>query len=323
MESASSATAVVVVNYAAAALVAENLRGLQAERPDVLFVVVDSYSGAEERERARRLAAERGWDLVTPYVNVGFGGGCDLGVARALERGADRVLLLNPDARLAEGALALLEAEVAADPLALVAPRIDRPDGSVWSVGSDLYLADGRIRSPRARDRFPGAERAFWLSGACLLLSRELWERVGGFRDDYFLYWEDVDLSWQVVTVGGRLVVREDAHAVHAEGGTQGTAEHDQGRQSSGEPKSDVYYFHNIRNRLVFARLNLPEETVARWRGLRLSLRIAWEVLLQGGRRQLLRRPGLLLLAARAVREGRRFAASPTKRGQKGENSSR
>lgn len=311
-------TAIVVVNYGASPLISRNLVELEAERPDVLIVLVDSYSGPAERERARRLAEGRHWELVAPETNVGFGGGCDLGVARAFASGAERVLLLNPDARLTPGALDRLEAAVAEDPLALVAPRIDRPDGSVWSIGSDLYLADGRIRSPRARDRLPGAERAFWLSGACLMLTRELWERVGGFRSEYFLYWEDVDLSWRVVAEGGRLVVREDAVAVHAEGGTQSD-----GRQSAGEPKSDVYYAYNIRNRFLFARLNLDEATVRRWSALGLSLRIAWEVLLQGGRRQLVRHPGLLFLAVRAVREGRRIAASPTNRGQKGENSSR
>lgn len=314
----SATTAIVVVNYGASGLVSRNLVELEAERPDALVVLVDSYSGADERERARSLAQKRGWEFVAPATNVGFGGGCDLGAARAFELGARRVLLLNPDASLGAGALGVLESVVDDDPLALAAPRIDRPDGSVWSAGSDLYLADGRIRSPRARGRFPGAERAFWLSGACLMLTRDLWELVDGFRDEYFLYWEDVDLSWRVVAAGGRLVVREDAVAVHAEGGTQAD-----GRQSSGEPKSDVYYAFNIRNRFLFARLNLEPDALHRWSALPLSLRIAWEVLLQGGRRQLVRRPGLLLLALRAVRDGRRIAASPVNGGQKGENSSR
>ncbi|WP_349866785.1 glycosyltransferase family 2 protein [Leifsonia sp. WHRI 6310E] len=318
MSPAAGMTAVVVVNFAASSLIADNLAGLASERPDCLVVLVDSYSDERERARARALAADRGWEFVAPSGNVGFGGGCNRGAERALALGAARILLLNPDARLTPGALARLEEEVEADPLALVAPRIDRPDGSVWSVGSDLYLADGRIRSPRARPAHPGAERAFWLSGACLLLSRELWQELGGFRDGYFLYWEDVDLSWRVAAAGHRLVVREDAVVVHAEGGTQAAS----GRQASGEPKSDTYYVHNIRNRFLFARLNLPDADVARWRALPLSLRIAWEVLLQGGRRQLLRRPGLLLLAWRAVRAGRRLT-DPTNRGQKDENSSR
>jgi GT2 family glycosyltransferase len=317
VESAAGRTAVVVVNFASSGLVADNLAGLEAERPDCVIVLVDSYSGDTERDRARALAVERGWVFVAPEENVGFGGGCNLGAERALSIGAARILLLNPDARLEPGALAVLEARLASDPLALVAPRVVRPDGSLWSAGSDLYLADGRIRSPRARDAHPGEERAFWLSGACLLLGRELWEELGGFRDEYFLYWEDVDLSWRVAAAGHPLTVCSDAVAVHAEGGTQA-----EGRQASGEPKSDVYYVHNIRNRFLFARLNLPPATAARWRGQRLSLAIAWEVLLQGGRRQFLRRPGLLWRAWGAVREGRRLTY-PHHWGQKGEKSSR
>lgn len=293
-------TAVIVVNYASTTLVAETLGALAAARPDLLVVLVDSFSTIEERRRAEALAGSRSWTFVATERNVGFGVGVNLGAESAARQGAERLLLLNPDATIDAESVAVLESAVTDDPLTLAAPRILRPDGSVWSAGSDVYLADGRIRSSLQRSRFAGAERRAWLTGACVMIDRTLWDRIGGFRDDYFLYWEDVDLSWRVEEAGGRLALCESATAVHAEGGTQG-----EGRSTSGERKSDVYYFYNIRNRLVFAALNLEGAPLRAWNRPLLSARIAYEVLLQGGRRQLVEHPGLVLLAWRAVREGR------------------
>ena len=294
---------VVVVNYGSSALLLRNLAPVTRGRDDVVVVVVDNWSGADERARVTALADAEGWDLVGPEGNEGFGAGVALGVDRAAERGARHHVLLNPDAVADVPALAALLRASEADPATMSAPRVLRPDGSLWSAGSDLYLDDGRIRSRRRRP--PDARRVEeWLSGACLVISDDLWRRCGGFDDDYFLYWEDVDLSRRVVTAGGALRLLEDVTVVHAEGGTQeaGAAEH------AGQAKSAAYYYYNIRNRLLFAAKHLDDEDLRRWR--RLTPRIAVEVLLQGGRRQFLRQPGTLLVGLRAVRDGRRLVAA-------------
>jgi GT2 family glycosyltransferase len=136
-------------------------------------------------------------------------------------------------------------------------------------------------------------------------VTARLWRSVGGFDESYFLYWEDVDLSHRVLAAGGSLEVCADATAVHSEGGTQG-GEH----ATAGEPKSATYYFYNIRNRMLFAANNLGPGDVERWR--RLIVRVAWETLLQGGRRQFLRSPEPLLAGLRGVRAARRIAQGYT-----------
>lgn len=292
--------AVVVVNYGASDLIESNLVPLTRAHPELVVAIVDNYSSNEERTRVSELVQREGW-LLEAGDNVGFGAGMNAGVALAREGGADAFVLLNPDASIDAAGLGLLVHAVRADPLHLVAPVIRRPDGSVWFAGSDLYLTDGRIRSRRRR--IAGAPVAEWLSGACLVVSWRLWEKVGGFAVDYFLYWEDVDLSWRVVRAGGTLRVIEEAAAVHAEGGTQSS----QGQQHSGLPKSATYYYYNIRNRLLFATRNLTRDDVRRWR--RSTVPVACEVLLQGGRRQLLQSVSPLRAAARGARDGLRLSA--------------
>ncbi len=288
--------AFVVVNYGSSALLRQNLvDSVAACRPDVV-VVVDNPTTDDERTRIRALASEQGWELVEPVENLGFGGGMNLGVARALELGATEFLLLNPDARIEDPAWTLLQTALAPD--ALVAPRIVDGAGRPWFDGADLYLSDGRTMGARHRATRPGEERWEWLTGACLLIAAELWQKVGGFDDEYFLYWEDVDLSRRVVASGGRLVLVRDAVVVHDEGGT-----HREVRRA--EAKSSTYYYYSIRNRLMFAVKHLDDAGVSRWS--RSAVSSAIEVLMRGGRRQFLRPVPPVRAAYRGIRDGRRL----------------
>jgi GT2 family glycosyltransferase len=290
-------TAVVVVNYGSHRLLQSNLAAVAAERPDLLVVVVDNFSSAAERQAVEALCTEHDWVLVPSPDNVGYGQGNNLGVAEAAARGATRFLLLNPDARIGGDGLAALEAAVTADPLILVAPVIETTDGRVWFDGSDLYLADGHMRA--TRKRLPGTAEQVepWLTGACLMISKELWDRVGGFDPSYFLYWEDVDLSWRCVRAGGRLEVLRSARAVHDEGATQSA-------RGGERARSNTYYYFNIRNRLLFAGKHLDRISRRRW--LRRSLGEAYGILVRGGRRQLITSTGPWRAALRGTVDGLR-----------------
>ena len=289
---------VVVVNYGSSALLATNLVPLGRSLPEARVVVVDNLTSEHERSAVVALAEAEGWSVELPDSNTGFGVGVNLGAARALRDGAEWLLILNPDATIEASAARQLVARASAAPLTLVCPRIVRPDGSTWFDGADLHLTDGRLRNPRHR---PSSGWEPWLTGACLVASRALWELVGGFDDDYFLYWEDVDLSHRVQLAGGAVEVCDDVVATHAEGGTQG-----EGHASAGLRKSDTYYYFTIRNRLLFAGKHLDDEALERWLGN--ARAIAWETLLQGGRRQFLRSLSPLFAARRALRDGRRLA---------------
>jgi N-acetylglucosaminyl-diphospho-decaprenol L-rhamnosyltransferase len=59
---------------------------------------------------------------------------------------------------------------------------------------------------------------AGWLSGACLLLRREAFEAVGGFDEDYFMFFEDVDLGERLGRAGRPSVYVPSAQVVHVGG---------------------------------------------------------------------------------------------------------
>jgi N-acetylglucosaminyl-diphospho-decaprenol L-rhamnosyltransferase len=275
------AAAVVVVNYAASRMIRENLAPFPAGDAGMLVVVVDNHSSDEERTAVRVLCAERRWTLVE-QPNAGFGAGMNAGASRALELGASALVLLNPDAVADHGTLRELAHRVDRERALLLGPTIMRSDGTVWFAGGRVLVAEGRTTTRPGTD---SASPDGWLTGACLAMHADLWATVGGFDDDYFLYWEDVDLSRRAVDAGFRLEVAHDLTIVHDAGGTQ-----------EGAGKSPVYCRYNCRNRLLFAARHLAPRDRVRW--LLGSPGYARAVVYRGGRRAFLRDAGRLAGAA-------------------------
>lgn len=299
--------AIIVVNFGSTDLLRANLAAVAAEVVPDAVVVVDNLSTSDERERVRALSAAQGWHLVELPVNAGFGAGMNAGIERARALGTDIWLLLNPDATIDGPSVTRLTNAVTASPGVVVSPRVVDSAGRTFFAGADVYLRDGRIAGAARRAGSSAGQRWEWLSGACLMVSASAWDAAGGFDDEYFLYWEDVDFSRRVVESGGGVAVIEDAIAVHDEGGT-----HREAKVARG--KSTIYYYFNIRNRLVFAAKHLGEDGFARWS--RSAWRSAWATLLQGGRRQFLRPVRPLGAAVRGVRDGRRLGREILGRGR-------
>lgn len=283
-----SRSALVVVNFASHHLLEDCLSDVpEGSR----VVIVDSYSSWRERILVTGLADRRGWELVTLDVNCGFGGSANAGVRHAAALGASEVLLLNPDALVEANAIVALLDHVNRQPGCLVAPRIIRPDGTVYFDGSYLNLETGQIR---AHPSELGPSWVPWLTGACLAVSVDTFESLGGFDTRYFMYWEDVDLSYRALQKGYGIEVRRDLVVIHDQGGTQ--------QSSSRGGRSDLFYRFNCRNRLLFAGKYLSSSRVLRW--LVHTPREATLVYLIGGRRQLLLRPWSALAAFRGTVAG-------------------
>jgi GT2 family glycosyltransferase/glycosyltransferase involved in cell wall biosynthesis len=280
----------VVVSYGSSALLATHLAG--TAWPDrVQVVVVDNHSGRVEAERVEQLCGDHGYAFVGLPDNRGFAAGCNAGADRALELGCTAVVLLNPDASADPGTVLALGDAALERPRDLVGPAVSDGPGVPFAGVPRLSLHDGRIRS---RPEAPLRRAVPWLSGACVALSAELLRRLGGLPEGYFLYWEDVELSTAVQALGGAVVHRPDLVVRHDEGGTHGPRR--------GRGKSALYYRWNTRNRLVFAARTLPRRDVLRW--LLATPAVSREILLRGGRRQLLADPRLVLAAARGSLAG-------------------
>lgn len=278
--------AVIVVNYGSHRLLAENLPAAVA-LPFARIIVVDNHSTECEGSAVAALAADRGWDLIALPDNNGFAAAVNAGAVRAGELGTSGLLLLNPDARVTPEVVAALAARLRDDPMGMITPRIVDGSGAVVFAGSTLDLRTGRLGRTSTSRAVP------WLTAACLAVPTTLFERLGGIDESYFLYWEDVDLSFRAHRLGARLIVADDLTAVHDEGGTQ---------QRTGRSKSAGYYRYNARNRLLFAAHNLSRTDIVRW--ILHTPAESRQILLRGGRRQLIESPQPLLAVLRGSLSG-------------------
>jgi N-acetylglucosaminyl-diphospho-decaprenol L-rhamnosyltransferase len=171
-------------------------------------MVVDNGSGDGSVELLR----ERGVPHVSLPENVGFAAAVNLGAARTE---APLVLALNADTVLEPGAVGRLAEALAADPgLGGVQPRIlqlepggdrDVERARLYSRGMALS-ADGRAFEEGAGEaqdtRGAAAREVFGVCGAACLLRREMFERLGGYDERYFAFYEDVDLNVRARAAG-------------------------------------------------------------------------------------------------------------------------
>ncbi len=217
------AVTVVVLNWCGEADTAECLRSLVAATHDALTVLlVDNGSPDGSGERLRRAFPEL--PFLQTGKNLGYTGGNNRGIAWALARGADHVVILNNDTVVEPECIARLVAVAESDPtVGAVAPKIlvhGAPD-RLWYAGGDLALArgTGRHRGEGERDgrddEAAGPTPVSFMTGCCFLITRVALDRVGGFDDGYFAYNEDVDLSYRLLAAGLRIVYEPRARLYH------------------------------------------------------------------------------------------------------------
>jgi GT2 family glycosyltransferase len=184
------------------------------------------------RVYARRLSDIAELSLSQALRNEGYGRGHNRALAGAAE---DLLLVLNPDVEVAPSALiAGLTALRDFTEAVAVGPRCERDDGrreylcKRYPAVLDLLLrgfAPALIRRPfrRRLDHYEYRDldatgTVTLLSGACLLLRREVFERVGGFDPGFFMYFEDFDLSLRAGRHGSLLYLPA-MRVVHHGGG--------------------------------------------------------------------------------------------------------
>lgn len=209
MESAKP-VAVVIPSWNSLGLLRRCLGSLEDQGAEIETMVIDNGSEDGTGEYLR----EEGIPHVSLPENVGFAPAVNLGVRRTA---APLVFVLNADTVLEPGALGTLVEALAADPkLGGVQPRLlqleegtgmDVSRARLYSVGQRLSR-DGRAFEIGAGE--PQGEASahprevFGVCGAACLFRRELLERLGGYDERYFAFYEDVDLNVRARIAGWR-----------------------------------------------------------------------------------------------------------------------
>jgi len=203
---------VIILNWNTRDLLAQSLRSLQRPQEGITFevIVVDNASSDGSRDMLRADFPQI--ILHANPNNIGFGAGNNTGVPIA---GGRYILFLNSDTVVEENALANIVQFGDANPdIGILGAKLLNEDGSLqYSCRRYPNLLTGFFRNtplgkllPQNRFASDYLMKSYdhetprdvdWVSGAALMMRRTLYEQIGAFDDDYFMYCEDVDLCWR------------------------------------------------------------------------------------------------------------------------------
>lgn len=195
-------------------------------------LVVDNGSTDDSVTRIR--AAHPEAPVIETGRNLGFSGGCNVGVRRALEEGTDYIWLLNNDTTVDPQALSAMVAVAEADPrvgaIGSVLYYLDNPkDIQAWGGGRVCFWS-GRTHHHLAP---VSSARLHYLTATSVLLRRRALEEVGLLDENtFFMYWEDTDFSFRLRKAGWHLAVADQSIVLHREHAATG----------KGSPLLDYYF---------------------------------------------------------------------------------
>jgi len=248
---------------------------------DDQVVVFDQLS--DPSSVARVAARHQAVTWITTEQNLGFAAA----VNRAVQRTTTPfVLLLNPDTVVGDNLLDPLVAWLETHPsVGLVGPRVVNEDGSVQASArrfpglSTAFAGRSTWLSARFPDNWLTKRNLLardasdpvtvdWLAGSCLMVRRDLFDRLGGFDEGFFLYWEDADLAWRALDLGYSCTYLPSVSVCHVGG-----------RSSARNPAIAIRAFHRSAYRLFTKRSGVAGSVVAPLVRLGLLVRQEWRVL--------------------------------------------
>ena len=189
--------------------------------------------------------------LIESGGNLGFTGGANVGIASALADGCSLALLLNTDVEFLcpEMIQRLLGPFFIDQSCGMVSPVITQAPKCelIWYSGADVGAWSGIPRHPGLGRRYrpvtsPEAQRTPVSNGCCVLISGRMFEELGGFDDEFFAYFDEVDLSVRARSAGYHIYLWPEAMVGH---------------YKSGRTLSSVEAYYMTRNALIFVRKHM------------------------------------------------------------------
>ncbi|WPF89311.1 glycosyltransferase family 2 protein [Cyanobacterium aponinum AL20118] len=230
---------IIIVNYRTPKLVIDCLNSLVSEissLPPSKVIIVDNNSGDDSVDLIQDAISSSHWqdwvELLKSEVNGGFSYGNNLGIKKI---DADNYLLLNSDTIIHSGAIAtLLDALTKYPEGGIFSPRLEWLDG-------EPQISCFRNRSPinelinsaktgiitKILNKYdvplPLTDQVMeveWTSFACVLIRKEVIEKIGLMDEDYFMYFDDIDYCRRTREAGWQIIHYPFARVVHLRGGS-------------------------------------------------------------------------------------------------------
>lgn len=255
-----SKTGIVILHYQSSENTLDCLKSITADltnKKDVVFFIIDS---GRTFTIPGSLKTIENLHLIRTNENTGYALGMNLGIKKGLEIGCEYIILLNNDIISPPNLVSkLVSFATNHQDMGAVSPKIYFAKGHEFhkerykksEIGHVLWYAGGKIDwqnvyvSHRGVDevdhgQYQKTQETDFVTGCCMLIKREVIEKVGLFDEKYFLYFEDVDYSVRIKRQGYHLSYYPDVHLWHKNASSSGGA----------GGKTSIYYQN--RNRFYF-----------------------------------------------------------------------
>lgn len=241
MDKNNTKLSIVLLNYNGYKDTIECINSIRENEKEIDYniIVVDNNSSDNSIEFLSQLE-----DVTTikRNINDGFSAGNNVGIKYALDKfKSDYVLLLNNDTIITKYCLSKMLYSLEKDEKSGIATcklmkAKDRNTIDCYGGKVDWNKVIGNFNYVKKENGFYYSEIS---SGACMLIKKEVFEKVGYLSEDYFMYFEDLDYSVRIIEANYKIQVVPDAIIYHKGGSTAGEA-------------SPFAIKWNTRNRIIF-----------------------------------------------------------------------
>lgn len=221
---------IIIVNYKSWVILQKNLEPLVSytfQGFNLEIIVVDNCSNDNKIDAFRKRFDSV--NIIENSGNWGFAHGCNLGAQHA---SGEILLFLNPDTLAPKQSIEKMFWKYKSDEKngILTCKQSEKPS-SYQNILPSIFTLFGPQRSLYKwlnSEKFEALNcnscqgemiSSDWISGSVVMISREWFEKVGGWNTDYWMYSEDVELSKKVKDAGGLLKLMCDINIVHEHGG--------------------------------------------------------------------------------------------------------
>ncbi|MEK7536326.1 MAG: glycosyltransferase family 2 protein [Patescibacteria group bacterium] len=235
---------------------------LEVDNLDCECMIVDNGSpdGTEEALKDYKLPNMK-YKFIQSGANLGFAGGNNVGIKDALKRKIDYIILMNNDLILQKDIVLKLVSFIDKNPkVGVASPKMYFAKGYEFHTdkyktsekGNVLWYAGGIIDKENVYTTHRGVdevdhgqynkiEETDVANGACVIIRREVFEKIGMLDASFFLYWEDADFSARAERAGYKVIYYPDTWMWHKVSASTG---------GSGSPTNDYFL---IRNRFYYS----------------------------------------------------------------------
>ncbi|HIP14769.1 MAG TPA: glycosyltransferase family 2 protein [Sulfurimonas autotrophica] len=239
---------------------------------DYEVLIVDNASTDGSKEYFSSLDG----NIIYKYLekNIGYGAANNIGVKAS---NADLIVLINPDTLIADNNFDKYITAIENENIGVLSPKVIYPDGNIQpNCGSFSTLKTFIMQSlkigyfvrkfdliknlQKIVSYFPFVKKSFigtyldnfsdevirkqcdWVSGACMIMQKKVFNEVGGFDENFFLYCEDEDLCRQISERGYPIIIDTGCTIVHNEGFIKSRQSRELTFAAKHRYKSSIYY---------------------------------------------------------------------------------